>query len=455
LPTLPANAEGTRAALIVAVVGVVFANALAGPFQFDDWNVIANNPAVHSFGALWDTMPGIRPLLKFSYVANWVSGFGTIGFHGLNVILHAINALLVFAIVRRIMPRLGVDAGAAAPLAFRVALLFALHPAQTEAVTYVSGRSVSLMALFYLAAVLAHLQARALASAALFACALAAKENAWTLPVALLLVEGLEPRFRWRRALGRIAPHLAVLVVAAFASVLVPAYWRLLGSSLETRSLRENLLTQIDGQWYLITRPLLGLVLNIDPDLAVRTAWAPDLLAKGAALLALVTIGLRQWRRAPWLGFGLLWFFVHLLATNSFLPRTDVANDRALYLALLGPALLVAVGAYRCLPVRASTAVLAILALVLAGRTVLRDRDYRSEVALWEATAVGSPLKGRVWNNLGFARQQSGSLDGARAAYERAIAIDPDDYRARVNLGSLDAPAPKQGVEHGVAPPER
>ena len=434
---------------------VVFSNGLFGPFQVDDWNVIVSNPAVHAFGALWDTMPGIRALLKATNVANWVPGFGTSGFHFVNVVLHAINALLVFAVLLRLLPGMGVNADAAAPLAFWVALLFALHPAQTEAVTYISGRSVSLMALFYLAAVLAHLHSRPCTSAALFVCALASKENAWTLPFALLLVEGSDAGFRWRSALKRIAPHVVVLVAAAFAAVLIPSYWRLLGSSLEIRSLGDNLLTQIDGQWYLITRPLLGLVLNVDPDLAVRTVWAPDLAAKAAALLALVALGLWQWRRNPWLGVGLLWFFTHLLASYSILPRTDVANDRALYLALVGPALIVVVAAYRWLPARASTLVLAALACLLAANTVLRNLDYLSEVALWEATAARSPDKGRVWNNLGFARQQAGSVDRARTAYERAIALDPNNSRAQVNLGTLNAEAPEKAGVREESPTER
>ncbi len=449
------HAERIRIALIVGVVLVVFANGLNGPFQFDDWNVIVNNPAVHGFAALWDTMPGIRALLKATYVANWVSGAGAIGFHVVNVALHAINALLVFILLHRLLPGMGVNAGAAAQLAFWAALLFALHPAQTEAVTYISGRSVSLMALFYLAAVIAHLDSRPWLSAGLLVCALAAKENAWTLPFALLLIQGLDSDFRWRPALKRIAPHLVVLVTAVIAVLLIPSYWRLLGSSLETRSLGDNLLTQIDGQWYLITSPLLGLVLNVDPDLAVRTSWASDLAAKGAMLLGLVVVGVWQWRRNPWLGFGLLWFFVHLLATNSILPRSDVANDRALYLALVGPALIAVVAAYRYLPARASTAVLAILAIVLAASTVLRNLDYSSEVALWEATAVRSPDKGRVWNNLGFARQQAGNIERAREAYERAIALDPQDYRALVNLSALEAEAREKTGVRGNSPAER
>ncbi len=433
------GAEQVRIVWIVAAVGVVYANALGGPFQFDDWNVIVNNPAAHAFGAWWQNMPGIRALLKATYVANWTSGLGAPGFHAVNVVLHAVNAGLAFAVIRRLLPRMGVAAAAAPQLAFWAAVLFALHPAQTEAVTYVSGRSVSLMAGFYLGAVLAYLEERRAASVALFVCALVAKENAWTLPVALLLIEALERPVRWRATLVRVAPFLAVLAFAGLASLLVPAYWRLLGSSLETRTLGANLLTQIHGQWYLVTRPLLALVLNIDPDLAVRTAWAPDLAARGAALLGLIAIGLWQWRARPWIGFGLLWFFVHLLATNSFLPRTDVANDRALYPALIGPAVIVAVAVWRFVPRTLSTLAIALLAVVLGASTVQRNRDYRSEVALWEATAASSPGKGRVWNNLGFARQQLGDFERARTAYERAIALDPGDYRAIVNLSALEA----------------
>ena len=217
------HAERIRFALIAGVVLAVFANGLNGPFQFDDWNGIVNHPAVPGFGALWDTMPGIRALLKATYVANWVSGGGATGFHVVNVALHAINALLVSTLLHRLLPVMGLNAGAAAQLAFWAALLFALHPAQTEAVTYISGRSVSLMALFYLAAMIAHLDSRPWASAALFVCALAAKENAWTLPFALLLIQGLAPDFRWQRALKRIAPHLVVLLAAAVAVLLIPS----------------------------------------------------------------------------------------------------------------------------------------------------------------------------------------------------------------------------------------
>jgi protein O-mannosyl-transferase len=444
---------GWAQAWLVLAVLAAYANSLAGAFQFDDYNVIVDAASVHSFSAWWQGMPGIRPLLKLSYAANWALDERAVGFHAVNVAVHAANTLLVFHLLRRLAPRLGIDAELAPSVALIAALIFALHPAQTEAVTYISGRSVSLMALWALASLWAWLEADdgrrpaawRLACAAAFAAALAVKENAWALPLALLLCAASSRDFGWRAFLARTAWPWAVLLGFAAAVGLLPAYGRLLDASLQIRPLAENLLTQVNGVFYLITRPLLGLAVNIDPDLPVYKAFTPELGAKAALLAAWLAAALWHWRRSRgsrWFGFGTVWFAVWLMPTNSFLPRFDVANDRQLYLALLGPALIVAVllgrwhagGARSAL---AAKAVTALLLLVLSFATVMRNRDYRSEVALWEHTSQASPNKPRVWNNLGYARQQAGDVQGAKQAYREALRLDPTQWRARNNLDLL------------------
>ena len=135
------RSKSTAPAVLAVAVLLAYFNALTGIFQFDDYNVIVNNPAVHSLPAWFDSMPGIRPLLKFSYALNWTVNAGPFGFHLFNVLVHAVNAVLVYRVLCALRER---QAGADwAPLVG--ALLFALHPVQTEAVTYISGRSVSLM----------------------------------------------------------------------------------------------------------------------------------------------------------------------------------------------------------------------------------------------------------------------------------------------------------------------
>jgi tetratricopeptide (TPR) repeat protein len=142
-------------------------------------------------------------------------------------------------------------------------------------------------------------------------------------------------------------------------------------------------------------------------------------------------------RRRPWLGFGILWFFLHLAPTNSLVARYDLASDRALYLALIGPALILGVSLGSWRQWRDATNAAIALVLLLGVATFVRNLDYASEVALWEATVRASPSKPRAWNNLGYARQQAGDLAGARTAYERALALGPDYARARINLDGL------------------
>jgi tetratricopeptide (TPR) repeat protein len=141
--------------------------------------------------------------------------------------------------------------------------------------------------------------------------------------------------------------------------------------------------------------------------------------------------GLLQIRKRPWLGFGILWFFLHLAPTNSVIPRLDVANDRQLYLAGWGLFLLAAA----LVPRRAAVPAVALAALLAAG-SVARQLDYRSEIALWEADVRRAPWNARAHNNLGYAYQQAGRTADARRAYEAALIFDPGHIKARMNLGT-------------------
>jgi hypothetical protein len=432
--------------VLLAAVAAVYGHALGGAFQFDDYNVIVHNPAVHSWSGWWHSMPGIRPLLKASYTLSWSAGLGAAGFLLVNLACHATNALLVYALAARWVtthsPRTADPNGAG----LAAALLFALHPAASEGVAYISGRSVSLMATAYLGSMLLYLRGRDegaraltdLASPALFLGALAVKETAWTLPLALWLWEAARPDGGWRAGLRRTRMHWATLGLGAAAILALPAYRRLLAASLTARGTAENLLTQVGGVFYLLTQPLFLLRLNIDPDLPVRTAASAGLALQGAVLVGLIALGMVALCRRPWLGLGALWFFLHLLPTNSVLPRLDVANDRQLYLAMVGPALIAAVALWHC-PARAARwGTVAALALLLGGATVLRTREFRSELALWEATVRTSPGKARAWNNLGYAHQLAGNREAARRAYRQALSLDPRHPKARANLDALE-----------------
>ncbi|HET7671571.1 MAG TPA: mannosyltransferase family protein [Burkholderiales bacterium] len=408
----------------LAVAGLAFGAylpSLAGVFHFDDYNVIVHYPTVHSWEALFERAGGgVRPLLKASYTLNWTLGGG---FHLLNMAVHAMNAALLFFIGEALFR----DRKAA----FVAALLFALHPAATEAVTYISGRSSSLMALFYLGALYAYLRGAHWAiSALLFVLALATRETAATLPAALLLCElcrGAWPG--WREIVRRQWAHWSLFFAGGIFLLLNQRYFDLVAYGYGERSLADNLLTQVGGISYLVLRLVSLHGYNIDPALPVLNAWTPSLALQAALFLSLFVLAAANLRARPWIAFGILWFFLQLAPTNSIVPRLDVANDRQLYLASWGLFLAL------CIQLRGAPRFAAAFVLVLfAGASILRQLDYRSEVVLWESSVALAPWNARGHNNLGYAYQLAGRVDEARREYQMALLLNPGHAKARLNL---------------------
>lgn len=437
-PSLATRAAG--AAVLLLAAAWAYAGALAGPFQFDDYNVIVDNPQVHSLAAWWQSMPGIRPLLKLSYALNWTLSPAPRGFHAVNLAVHLGNVLLAWAVATQ-WQRTMAPAQLPASAAWWVALLFALHPAATEAVTYISGRSVSLMTLFYLAAMWSFVagevggrrwMSRWLAPA-LFAMALAVRETAVTLPAALFLLGwygGRSPR----EALRGLRPLLVVLAVAAAVAVVMGGYDRFFAFSLGTRDAGEQLLAQTLAHAHLLGHSLLGLRSNLDPDLRPPAGLDAGGVMVIAGFIAAAVVAIASRRRWPWLGFAIAWYVLQMAPTNSLVPRFDLANDRHLYLALPGVAMAVVVPllARGWRPV--GRAALMVLAIWMGLLTHRRNQDWRSETALWQATVAASPGKARAWVNLGWARRQAGDIVGARAAWECALALEPGHPQAIINL---------------------
>jgi hypothetical protein len=445
-------------ALLVGAVLLAYANALGGPFQYDDWWQIVDRPMAHGLPAWWQSLPGVRPLLKLSFALNWMASPAPLGFHVVNIVLHAINALLVWALARRWLARLAPGLADPGRASFVTALIFALHPAATEAVTYISGRSMSLMATFFLASMWTRETAddrrwRRLLSPLLFALALAVRETAAILPLVLLWLT-LCSGHGWRAAFNSIRPQLAVLLAANALVVATPGYRHFFAASFDTRGLVEQLLGQARAHAYLVSHPLFGLDTNIDPDLLAPARADSLAVAVWIALLALVALAWASRRRWPWLGFGIGWYLLQLLPSNSFIPRFDLANDRHLYLALIGPALILAVFLVRLGSSGLQTVLVLALAATLATATIRRNQDYRSELALWQETVRSSPGKARPWVNLGYARQQAGDLAGAAEAYRCAQSESPGDVQATNNLALMPAPWPQaQAMANDCRPP--
>lgn len=441
--------------LLTSVVFIVYLNSFWGSFQFDDNTVIVRNHVVHSFSAWFSDIPnGIRPLLKFTYALNWTMGSGSVfWFHLFNITVHAINVILVYLLSCILIERFSELNPNSKNLAFITAILFAVHPVQTEAVTYISGRSSSLMAMFYLGSILFYdygvrLKKRLflyLISPALFIMAVATKETAIILPFALILWESVpDINYKsWKNIAGRQVIHWFIFVFLIILIVANSTYNYLLSYSLDIRSMKSNILSEINGVFYLLSHLILLRKLNFDPHLPVISEWDFLLITKFSFLLILFVVGIISLRKRPWLYFGICWFFLQLVPTNSILPRLDIANERHLYPAIWGLFLSLIIEAKMRFPAmltfnsRLIKAIGMTFFLTLILFTVLRNHTYRNKIALWEDTVRKSPHNARAYNNLGYAYYREGRNDEAKKAYLMALQLKPDYKLAKNNLNRI------------------
>ncbi|MET0280406.1 MAG: hypothetical protein ABW278_04680 [Steroidobacteraceae bacterium] len=426
------------------LVLAVYLPALGASFQFDDWQVVLGDPRVASLGAWWQGMPGMRALVKLSFALNHGWGAAVEVFRATNLLLHAVNASLVFVLARWLARRLRTaDAHDANVVAAVTALVFALHPVQTESVTYIVGRSNEIAMLFCLLSLLAWLRGRERAagwwwlplSALAFVAALAGKETAAVLPLAMLLCLATEHRPTRRELAFPLGLSLLCIALFVLAWPYLP-YDYLVRTSLETRGPLENLLVQAQGITWLIGQLLRWDLLNADPMLRPVTVLTLPVLLQGGVLLAAIVVGVLGLRRWPAVAFGILWFMLWLAPTNSMLARLDVANDRQLYCALLGPAWLLGHGIVRM--GRFNGFAVLLLAVLLAFGTATRNRVYATETTFWQDVVAKSPHNIRAWNNLGMAEAIACRAQAARLAFGEALHRDRNSVQAEINLALLE-----------------
>jgi tetratricopeptide (TPR) repeat protein len=443
-PALPAWAAP---ALIVVAVLLVYANSFSVPFLLDDQGSIEANPTL---GSIWDalrppaggeTVAG-RPLLNISFaLSHALSGLEVWGYHLLNVLIHAGAALLAYGLVSRTLRRLGQPD--ASWFALVAALVWALHPLQTESVTYISQRAESLVAFFYLLTLYAFVRSvesptparwQALAVAA---CALgmAAKEVMVSAPLLVLLFDRTFVAGAFRAAW--LARRRLYLRLAATWVVLAWLLWAGAGRGgtvvAGDASSWQYLLTQAGAIVHYLRLALLptGQVFDYGTRLVsgLGAVW-------WQGLVVLSLLGATAWAvvRRPVAGFVGVLFFAVLAPSSSFVPvLSQVVAEHRMYLPLLAVVVLV-LGALRHWLGGRGLAAAALAVPVLAVATLRRNTVYHDAVALWRDTIRHHPGSDRAHNNLGALLLAQGDLAGAAAEFQEALRLRPDYLRALSNL---------------------
>jgi tetratricopeptide (TPR) repeat protein len=464
-------------AFVCALTLVAYSRSFHAAFQFDDNNHVVHNPVFED--------PTLESVLRFGrarllpvatlFLNHRLGGDDPFGYHVVNFAIHLLATCAVFALALTLCrtPRLSGSSLAEHRLAFATAaaLVFACHPIQVQAVTYIVQRISAMAALFYVGSVLFYLRARNAglglgsgrpiasyaASALLALAAFFSKENAASLPLAILASEvAFYPGPRRARRLLRLLPF-ALLVLT------IPLTWKALGRrpgaerfdaplAQQTQDLVSYLVlrashgVEITSVEYLMTQAVvipryLRLVVvpwgfNVDHDVPIARELSLPVLAGAAALIALFACGLYALRRAPVVGFAILWLFVALSIESSILPIRDVMVEHRMYLAMPGIALAAGAGFASVLRRnrRLALAGAALCGALLVALTFARNEVWRSPLSLWQDALAKSPSKPRVHVNMGTALNRLGRADEAIAHYCKALSLDPDYRMARINL---------------------
>ena len=432
-----------------------YSNSLSGPFIFDDQVSIVENQHIRAWWRLGSALSAERelptagrPLVNLSFALNYAAGgLGVFGYHLVNIAVHLLNALVVFGIVRRTLELPALKerfAGWSANLGLAAALLWTLHPLNTEAVDYLTQRTELMMALCYLLTLYAGIRASESRAAALrwetiavVSCAagMACKESMATAPLMVVLYDGIFLFDSLKQAIRNRWRFYTVLGMS----------WIVLGAVLWSgpRVHSAGFSIGVSPWMYLLDQTVMitqYLRLAVWPsELVANYGWVfPATLGSVlpyalfiASLLVLTIVALI---RQPKWGFLGAWLFMTLAPTSSIVPiATEVGAERRMYLPLVALAVLTVVAVSFIKPVGAASKAVALVLVsaALAAGTFTRNRDYTSALRLARTVVERHPTS---VSHLVLATELLGAGDRAEAMVHLRQAL-PGAPRAHYSLG--------------------
>jgi protein O-mannosyl-transferase len=421
--------------LLVAVTLMAYQPVWHAGFVWDDDLMLLKNPLMHQAGGwyrAWFNRAAndFVPAVVTSFWLEWrVWGANPLGYHLDNVLLHTLDALLLW----RILLRLKI------PGAWLAAAIFALHPVNVESVAWITQRKNTLCLFFYAAALLSYLTFEDSGrwrwfwlAAGMFLLALMSKTAVVPMPVVLL---GLA---WWRR--GRIEPKdirrsLVFVALAAAGSLL--AIWIQHGAAMGEMVRTDSFWARLAGAgwaaWFYLYKAFLPLNLalvyprwQIDP----RNVLSYIPLALLAAAFVLCWRVQRRWGRGLflWLAYFVLMLLPVLGFVNIYFMLYSLVADHWQYFAIIGPIVVAAAIVIRR-PLLAATLLLALGAL-----TWRQCGMFANGETLWQTTLRRNPDCWLAKGNLGAIFLREGKVDEAMNDFQQALKTNPDDAEAHSNL---------------------
>lgn len=463
------SADALAALVLLVVPFLAYLPAMNGEFIWDDVINVFRNPLLSEPGGLrkiWFSTEAVDyyPLTTTTWWLEWHAwGRHTVGYHALNVMLHAYTAVLLWQLLKALR----------VPGAWLAALVFTLHPVNVETVAWISERKNTLSMFFFAAAMLLFVKATGRSSAGertesddptkaeqplrrglywasvgTFALGLLSKPSGVMLPVVLLAVEWYRRGRIGRADVLRSVPFFVLSAVISAVTIWVHNANGIGSFPVRTDSFPARLAGAGWAVWFYLdklVRPV-GLMFiyprwEIDPRSAV--SYLP--LAALALLSALFYWGRRWWGRGPLL--ALVYFVAMLFPVlgffNIYFFRFSFVADHWVYPAAIG-AIALMVGTATALLRRAGRRAVAVGSVAATGVVVvLGVLSYRhaglfaAEDVLWRHAAEHNPAAWIAWHNLGDALAQRGQLEEAERHLRHSLSLALDDFRPHLSLGLL------------------
>ncbi len=344
-------------ALIAVLVLIAYSNTFTASFHFDDDASISENPLIkqltteNALSLIRTNRPVTNLSLMFSYAT---SGMNVVGWHVFNTAFHIANSFFVYLLLAWTLqlPSLQKYRDKARRMALFGALLFAVHPIQTESVTYIISRSELLAAFFFLASLLLFIRGALskrfsyyVGSFVASLLAMGSKEWAATLPAVLFLYDYLFLSQGEMKVLKTRAKAYALLFLSwAFIAYILTFYIGVNSAGFSMSgtngiTAKTYLLTSFNVIWTYIRLLILPVNQNLDYDypLAKTLFEFPTLLSFiGHIVVICAAVWLYKKKRAHLAAFGIAWFYIILSPTQSFVPILDLIFEHRLYLPSLG-----------------------------------------------------------------------------------------------------------------------
>lgn len=455
--------------LLFIIAGYLpYANTLNVPFYLDDFRNIAENQQIRlehltvdgiKKAALGNPTPN-RPVANLSFALNYYfDKYNIAGFHAINIAVHLLTGVFLFLLFKATLNLLSLPERSPADfsVAISAALLWLVHPVQTQSVSYLVQRMNSLAAMFFILAMWCYVQGRLAGKKNLsrtWFCgsvtagllAVGSKEIAATLPFFIILYEWYffqNVNCAWLR---KKIPLIAAALVFFFALVLLFTWTEPLAEILSAYSYRDFTLPERMLTEFRVLVFYLGLLLyphpsrlNLEHDFSLSLSLVDPLSTLFSLLAILLLLGLAVYyaRGRRLLSFSILWFFGNLAIESTIIPL-EIIFEHRLYLPSMFFCLCFVLIVFRYIRSTRWAAVLTGIVIVLFSFwTWERNSLWQEPVAFWEDAAAKSPGKARVHNSLAIAYQNEGLSSQAESAINRALALKPDFARAYLNLGNI------------------